>query len=101
MDAHDPITIDDVRAAARAIQGAVERTPTRHSETLSRIAGAGLHLKFENLQYTASFRSAARSTSCSRFPRRNASAASSRCRPATTPRASPITAEGSAFPSPS
>ncbi|MEI9989979.1 MAG: threonine ammonia-lyase [Rhizomicrobium sp.] len=54
MDA--PITIDDVRAAARAIQGAVERTPTRHSETLSRITGAGLHLKFENLQYTASFK---------------------------------------------
>ncbi len=57
MDAQTaPITIDDVRAAARAIQGAVERTPTRHSETLSRIAGAGLHLKFENLQYTASFK---------------------------------------------
>jgi threonine dehydratase len=50
------ISIDDVRAAARAIQGAVERTPTRHSETLSRIAGAEIHLKFENLQYTASFK---------------------------------------------
>jgi len=50
------ITIDDVRAAARAIQGAVERTPTRHSETLSRITGAQIHLKFENLQYTASFK---------------------------------------------
>jgi threonine dehydratase len=51
-----PITIDDVRAAARAIQGAVERTPTRHSDTLSRITGAEIHLKFENLQYTASFK---------------------------------------------
>ncbi|HJW41650.1 MAG TPA: threonine ammonia-lyase [Rhizomicrobium sp.] len=50
------ISIDDVRAAARVIQGAVERTPTRHSETLSRIAGAEIHLKFENLQYTASFK---------------------------------------------
>jgi threonine dehydratase len=50
------ITIDDVRAAARAIQGAVERTPTRHSDTLSRITGAEVHLKFENLQYTASFK---------------------------------------------
>jgi len=49
-------TIDDVRAAARAIQGQVERTPTRHSDTLSRIAGADVHLKFENLQYTASFK---------------------------------------------
>src|ERR1700687_2474709 len=48
--------IDDIRAAARAIHGAVERTPTRHSDTLSRITGADVHLKFENLQYTASFK---------------------------------------------
>jgi threonine dehydratase len=51
-----PPTIEDIRAAARAIQGAVERTPTRHSDTLSRITGAAIHLKFENLQYTASFK---------------------------------------------
>jgi threonine dehydratase len=51
-----PITIDDVRAAARAIHGAVEHTPIRHSDTLSRITGAQIHLKFENLQYTASFK---------------------------------------------
>jgi len=51
-----PPTIDDVRAAARVIHGAVERTPTRHSDTLSRITGAEIHLKFENLQYTASFK---------------------------------------------
>jgi threonine dehydratase len=50
------VTIDDVRAAAKAIHGAVERTPTRHSDTLSRIVGAEIHLKFENLQYTASFK---------------------------------------------
>jgi len=49
-------TIDDIRAAARAIHGAVERTPTRHSDTLSRITGADVHLKFENLQFTASFK---------------------------------------------
>jgi len=49
-------TIDDVRAAAKLIQGAVERTPTRHSDTLSRITGADIHLKFENLQYTSSFK---------------------------------------------
>src|SRR5215831_9282844 len=49
-------TIDDIRAAARVINGAVERTPTRHSDTLSRITGADIHLKFENLQYTASFK---------------------------------------------
>ena len=49
-------TIDDIRAAARLIHGAVERTPTRHSDTLSRITGADIYLKFENLQYTASFK---------------------------------------------
>ena len=54
--AASPVTIDDIRAAARLIHGQVERTPTRHSDTLSRITGAEVHLKFENLQYTASFK---------------------------------------------
>ena len=34
---------------------AVERTPTHYSRTLSRIAGCDIWLKFENLQFTASF----------------------------------------------
>jgi threonine dehydratase len=55
-DVTAPIDIDDIRAAAKAIKGAVEHTPTRHSDTLSRITGAQVHLKFENLQYTASFK---------------------------------------------
>jgi threonine dehydratase len=50
------ITVEDVHAAARAISGAVERTPTRHSRTLSDIAGCEVWLKFENLQFTASFK---------------------------------------------
>jgi threonine dehydratase len=50
------ITIDDVRAAADAIRGQVERTPTRPSRTLSDIAGCEIWLKFENLQFTASFK---------------------------------------------
>jgi threonine dehydratase len=50
------LTVEDVRAAARAIAGAVERTPTRHSRTLSAIAGCDIFLKFENLQFTASFK---------------------------------------------
>ena len=50
------ITIDDVRAAAKAIEGQVERTPTRLSRTLSEIAGCEVWLKFENLQFTASFK---------------------------------------------
>jgi len=51
-----PISIDDVREAAKAIQGAVEHTPTRPSRTLSEISGAEIWLKFENLQFTASFK---------------------------------------------
>jgi threonine dehydratase len=56
-DAVSPrITVDDIRAAAARIEGKVQRTPTRHSRTLSEITGADIHLKFENLQFTASFK---------------------------------------------
>jgi threonine dehydratase len=51
-----PLTIDDVRAAAARIEGAVVRTPTMHSITLSKIAGAEIWLKFENLQFTAAYK---------------------------------------------
>jgi threonine dehydratase len=51
-----PPTIDDIRAAAKRIEGFVERTPTRHSTTLSEITGADIYLKFENLQFTSSFK---------------------------------------------
>lgn len=51
-----PITIDDVRAAAKAITGSIARTPMRTSRTLSDIAGCEIWLKFENLQFTASFK---------------------------------------------
>jgi threonine dehydratase len=51
-----PVTLSDIRAAAAAIQGAVVRTPTRHSQTLSAIAGCEIWLKFENRQFTASFK---------------------------------------------
>src|SRR5687767_10928433 len=50
------ISIDDVRAAAGRIAGAVEQTPCVHSRTLSRLTGAQVFLKFENLQFTASFK---------------------------------------------
>ncbi len=45
-----------VHDAARRIAGAVENTPFTHSRTLSEIAGAEVWLKFENLQYTGSFK---------------------------------------------
>jgi len=49
-------TIEDIRSAAARIRGAVERTPFLHSRTLSLLAGAQVFLKFENLQFTASFK---------------------------------------------
>jgi threonine dehydratase len=50
------VTLSDIKAAAAAIDGAVVRTPTRHSRTLSDIAGCDVWLKFENRQFTASFK---------------------------------------------
>ncbi len=46
----------DIERAAAVIEGAIEKTPCLHSRTLSQIAGAELYLKFENLQFTASFK---------------------------------------------
>lgn len=51
-----PITLDDIRRAAAANAGALVRTPIRHSRTLSGIAGCEVWLKFENRQFTASFK---------------------------------------------
>ena len=50
------ITLKDIEVAAVRIAGAVEKTPARHSRILSGIAGAEIFLKFENLQFTASFK---------------------------------------------
>ncbi|WP_271077092.1 threonine ammonia-lyase [Aurantiacibacter sp. MUD61] len=50
------LTIADVRAAAERIEGAVVRTPTMHSQTLSAITGAEIWLKFENQQFTAAYK---------------------------------------------
>ena len=51
-----PPTIDDIRAAAGRIEGAVIRTPMLVSRTLSDIIGAEIWLKFENLQFTAAYK---------------------------------------------
>jgi threonine dehydratase len=50
------ITLEAIRAAAARIHGAVERTPFLRSRTLSRLTGSEVYLKFENLQFTASFK---------------------------------------------
>ena len=50
------VTIDTIRAAQARLAGHVENTPCLHSRTLSEITGAEVYLKFENLQFTASFK---------------------------------------------
>jgi threonine dehydratase len=52
----EPPTIDDIRAAAQRIDGAVIRTPMLVSRTLSEIVGAEVWLKFENLQFTSAYK---------------------------------------------
>jgi threonine dehydratase len=51
-----PVTLADIRAAAARIAGNVVRTPTLHSKTLSKLTGAEVFLKFENLQFTAAYK---------------------------------------------
>ncbi len=50
------VDMDAIRAAAERLRGQIERTPSRPSRTLSRITGAEVWVKFENLQFTASFK---------------------------------------------
>ncbi len=50
------LTLAHIEAAAARLKGHIERTPCRPSRTLSRIADAEVWVKFENLQFTASFK---------------------------------------------
>ena len=50
------VTIEDLHKAADRLSGVLERTPLTQSRTLSSIVGAEVWLKFENLQYTGSFK---------------------------------------------
>ena len=50
------VTLDDIRDAARLVDGHIVKTPMAHSRVLSSICGCDVVLKFENLQYTASFK---------------------------------------------
>ena len=56
MSTRFPVTFEHIERAAQAIRGTVEITPARHSRTFSALAGAEIFLKFENLQFTASFK---------------------------------------------
>ncbi len=51
-----PISLADVQRAAAQLQGQVVHTPCTYSRVLSRITGAEVWLKFENFQFTASFK---------------------------------------------
>ncbi len=50
------MNLEDVKAAAARIEGQVVKTPLTRSETLSRLTGTEVSLKFENQQFTASFK---------------------------------------------
>src|SRR5690348_13113015 len=50
------LTLDDIQAAARRLEGHIERTPCRRSRALSEITGADVWVKFENQQFTASYK---------------------------------------------
>ena len=51
-----PVSLQSVREAAAVISGAVLNTACLHARTLSDITGAQVYLKFENHQFTASFK---------------------------------------------
>ncbi|WP_298743292.1 threonine ammonia-lyase [uncultured Brevundimonas sp.] len=50
------VTFDDILAARDRIAGQVDRTPARHSRKLSRLTGAEVWVKFDNLHFTGSFK---------------------------------------------
>lgn len=50
------VTIDDIQAARRVIEGAVLRTPMLPAPRLSALTGAEVYVKYENLQVTNSFK---------------------------------------------
>jgi threonine dehydratase len=50
------VSLETIRAAAARLAGQIERTPCRYSKTLSKITGAEVWVKFENLQFTAAYK---------------------------------------------
>ena len=50
------LTYSDIQAASTRLRDHILRTPCVESQTLSHIVGAQVFLKFENLQFTASFK---------------------------------------------
>jgi threonine dehydratase len=53
---HLPVTLADIKTAATAIRGSVIATVCNESMTLGEICGCRIWLKFENLQFTSTFK---------------------------------------------
>ena len=51
-----PLTLDDVQAAARRLEGVAHRTPVFTSRTLDGLTNASVHLKAENFQRGGAFK---------------------------------------------
>ncbi len=50
------ITLEDIQKASQLLKGNIERTPFRKAVTLSNIAGIETWIKFDNFQFTATFK---------------------------------------------
>ena len=51
-----PVTLDDIEAAAKLLDGVIALTPIEQSRALGRITGSNVYLKCENLQRAGSFK---------------------------------------------
>jgi threonine dehydratase len=56
VDEAEMLTIEDIQTAQQTIHRAIDPTPCTYSGYLSRLTGAEIHLKLENLQRTGSFK---------------------------------------------
>jgi threonine dehydratase len=52
----DAVSFEDIQAARARLGGSIEHTPCVSSKSLSKITGADVFIKFENLQLTGSFK---------------------------------------------
>lgn len=50
------VTFADIQAAAKRLEGRIERTPMHHSRGLSKATGADVWVKYENQQITGAFK---------------------------------------------
>ena len=83
-----PVTLDDVRAAEKLLEGVAVRTPVEPSRALSSLIGRPVVLKCENLQRAGSFKIRGAYVRIARLTATRERQASSPRAPATTRRAS-------------